>query len=140
MLISCSRPVSDEIYLKATDHDELGRYCFELSMDDQAYSYDIDIMLSYALERDVQLDFSNSQALIEFVAPSAARYEHLYDFSGNYTGQENSFTKTCMYRYAQGLDPVEYGKWMMRITLPEEMRDIYNLNGIGIRLIRNGAR
>lgn len=138
-LSSCTRPLSDEHYLRADECDGLGRYCFELAMDDEAYSYDLQFLLFFSLIK-TQTDFGDAQMLVEFTSPSASRFEQLYTLEGNYDVQDGFFSKTCLFDYGRDLRPLEYGTWSIKLTLPQELCNQQRLDGVGIRLIRNGTR
>lgn len=139
LMLSCSRPESDETFLRASQRDEQGRYCFTLKMDDPQYLYDVDIYISSSAEGRHSLPFSD-EALVEWTAPSGAKFEESIVFSSETEAQKSFFSKFFLYHYRAELVPVEYGDWTVSLQFPSDFEEKNHANGIGIRLIRNGSR
>lgn len=138
LFLSCKRPSSDESFVKANQRDDWGRYCFNLAMDDPAYIYDVDVYLSVT-ENERAFEPFSEQALVEWISPQGAPFEEIIQFSSETEYQEFDFTRTYLYHYGIGLTPVDSGSWQLRLTFPEGFEQKVNLNGVGIRLIRNNG-
>lgn len=140
LFLSCQRPSSDEAYLKAGQTDRDGRYCFELAMDDQSCTYDVDLYL-FVTPSDRKYAPFEEETLAEWLSPEDAPYEELVTFSSDTEYQESDISRTYLYHYRKDLVPVVSGSWQLRLTFPEGFEDRCHLSGMGIKLIRkNGTR
>lgn len=139
LVLSCDRPESDESYLKVSHRDDQGKYCFTLKMDDPQYLYDVDVYISSSADRRHYLPFSED-VLVEWTAPSGAKFEETVSFSSETEAQKTFFSKVYLYHYRAELVPVEYGDWALSLKFPSDFEENNHANGIGIRLIRNGSR
>lgn len=103
-MISCSRPMSVEKFIKA---DGSGTYGFVMDMSDSLHVYD----LSFYTRLDGKLAPTGFPMKIYMTSPSGRTYvENVYfDCSGGW--------KTP---YRQGLVPVEYGEWTLSVTARAE--------------------
>lgn len=139
LVLSCSRPESDELFVRPGGKDVMGRYCFILDMDDPQYVYDVDVYIPTSADRRHASPFSED-VTVEWKAPSGARYKETVTFSSQTEVQRSFFNSTFLYHYRAGLVPVEYGQWKLSLQFPSDFEEKNHANGIGIRLIRNGSR
>ncbi len=128
----CSRPVSTEVYLRAGDCAEAGRYDFVLDMADTLVSYDItfytridsgDGSIHLSLPLAVSATSPSGKLYAEKVwadisAPDAAGH-----FSGDY-----------ILPYRSGVRPSEAGIWNISVSVPA---DAESISGLGCILKRN---
>lgn len=138
-VLSCYRPASDELFVRHAGRDEAGRYLFTLAMDGEGEFYDIDIYLvtEYAWRESMP---GGRKALLEMTSPEGTRYEGRLDLDRPSAIQKSVFTTTYMYGYGRNLLPVSAGDWTLAVTLPAEIDKRRHLDGVGIRLKRNGTR
>lgn len=135
---SCSRPQSDEYFTSVSDKAQSGRYVFELKMDDPECTYDVDIYIPTQSSRRRAAAFSED-VLVEWQAPSGMKYQETVMFSSDTEMQGDFFNRMYLYRYREGLEPVEYGKWILRLKFPSDFETKNKASGIGVRLIRNNG-
>lgn len=134
-LISCSRPASEEMYIKSSEADDYGRYEFILNMSDSTASgYNVDILVSMDCGQKTFGDFDNMPLKMLWESPEKRPFEEDVWISRNDLSENSRFLKLFMLRYRSGILPYESGKWKLYITVPEEFIDKYNIPGIGVRL------
>lgn len=139
LLFSCDRPLSDESYLRTSQKDNIGRYAYEIQMDDPQFIYDVELYLSLHADRRHRQAFED-EVLAEWQAPSGSKYREWIVLDSDADSQDSFFSRTLRYRYREALVPGEYGTWMLRLTFPIDFESRNHVNGVGVRLIRNGSR
>lgn len=136
LFCSCSRPVSDEMFVKNSDRDEYGRYEYLLQMDDSLKRYDIDFIFSMeGNSPDIQA-FTNLPFHILLSSPSGRLYEEKIWVTREMIMEDSDFSKRFCAHYRSELEPYERGEWRLYLDVPDEDLKKYSILGIGLRLIR----
>lgn len=108
-------------------------------MDEESLEYGLDIYLSLAYKSSSR-DELQGNALVEFTSPSGAQFEGLMNLGMEHERQRGFFDGILLYHYGEALRPRETGLWMMDLSLPENLCDECKINGVGVKLMRNGTR
>lgn len=139
---SCSRPRSEEHYVRSNDVDALGRYNFMIDADSSG-CYDIDVLIFMSISRRRFVPFSDTLSL-EFQAPSGKSdfiripIRHARSDLASQPVQEDFFNRT--YQYTLQYEIPEPGDWGVNLSLPSGFDKKYGINGIGLEVSRHGTR
>lgn len=136
MLASCSRPVSDEMFVRTGERDIHGRYSFVVDMSDSLSRYGIGIVVMMDSDDRTFKDFSALPLTIDWVSPDKDVYSETVSIGRKYLKDSTYYTKTLEAAYRKGLVPVRYGNWRLRVNIPETIVEKYNVTGVGISLER----
>lgn len=133
----CSRPASDEAYVKSSQRDEWGRYEFAVDMADSLISgYDADIVIALECGAQAFESFGNMPLTMVWKAPSDMQFEEKVWVSRNDLSENSMFSKRFQIKYRYGIVPYELGLWRLYISIPEDFIYEYNISGIGLKVSR----
>lgn len=136
LLFSCVRPSSDEVFVKASECNGQGFFVFPVAMDDSSCTYSLSFIVPLACRDDVFESFAGTEAEVVLVAPSGQRYYETVSFGPEALSCHEWDRKTLAVPYREGLVPVEHGIWTMYVSLDEDFKRRYSLEGIGMSLVR----
>lgn len=136
LLFSCVRPSSDEVFVKASECNGQGFFAFPVAMDDSSCTYSLSFIVPLACRDDVFESFAGTEAEVVLVAPSGQRYYETVSFGPQALSCHEWDRKTLSVPYREGLVPVEHGIWTMYVSLDEDFKKRYSLEGIGMSLVR----
>ncbi|MBR1573876.1 MAG: hypothetical protein IJ652_03395 [Bacteroidales bacterium] len=133
---ACSRPGSDEAFVRTDQRDEQGRYAFTLAMDDSLATYDITVYAAaHANDRETLPEFVLG---VEWEAPSGQPYYEQVRLGPEHLRQRLFFAKYLCGDLRREAVPAEWGIWKLYITVADGEQ---SLDGLGIRTKRNyGSR
>ncbi|MBO4761398.1 MAG: hypothetical protein J5520_06570 [Bacteroidales bacterium] len=136
LMAACSRPSSEEFFMKSEDRDIRGRYGYHLDMADSTVKYGVDLIICMGCDDKKWEEFTTLPLTIDWISPDDDIHRETVWVSASDVKESSYFSKTIEAAYRRSLVPVKYGKWKMRVGIPETQIDNYNVTGVGIRLIR----
>lgn len=137
---ACRRPAMEETFVRVSDRDALGRYCFRIDMADTLLTYDLDLLVAMASADPAYVRFRQMPLRVQWTAPSGQPYEETLWVGRGELSDSTYYDKYFWVAYRHGLRPVEAGEWELALSLPEDMTREFDITGTGIRLTRNGTR
>ena len=135
--LSCSRPPSDELYVRTGDGDS---YEFEVAMDDDQYIYDLQVYVPMDCDRKSFASFTTFPITMVWQAPSGAKYEETVWMDREDLSASESAWTMLISPYRSSFRPSEYGDWHLSAYIPDEVIKEFNILGLGLKLKRNGTR
>ena len=139
-LAACSRPVSDETFVRTSDRDEAGRYGFVLDMGDSLVTYDVSLYASFDCGKRRFASFEGTYLRMMWEAPDGPLFEEKVWLGPDVKSDSNSFSCHLMTVYRNELEPQKYGKWRLYVTVPEDVVEDFRLAGLGVSIARDGTR
>lgn len=139
-LASCRRPASDELFVRTEDRDADGRYGFVLDMSDSLVTYDVSLVASFDCGKRRFAAFEGTYLRMMWEAPDGPLFEEKVWLGPDVHADRSAFSHHLMTVYRSDLEPQRYGRWRLYISVPEDVVEDFRLGGIGISLLRDGAR
>lgn len=132
LMVSCSEPASYERFIKSSDTDSLGRFCYEFDLDTAAV-YDISVYSRIdACGKGVQWQGDIRMDAV-WTSPSGNQFfETVYIPRKEFTSRL-SIESDCVVRYRSGIRPDEAGLWNLMLALPE-LTGAEGFRGMGIKI------
>jgi hypothetical protein len=132
LMVSCSEPVSYESFIKPSETDSLGRFCYEFKMDTAAV-YDISIYTridacgeGVQWQGDIRMDAS-------WVSPSGNQFFETVYIPRKEFVSILGIESDCVVRYRSGIRPDAAGLWKLVLELPE-LTGADGFRGMGIKI------
>ena len=133
---SCRRPASEEFFVRASERDGAGRYCFRMDFADSTVSYDVDLLVCMESDDAHFAGFRQMPLRVRWTAPSGQAYEDSLWVSRRHLSDSTYYDKNFWVEYRRDMRPVETGEWNLALTLPESVAKTYDVIGTGVRLTR----
>lgn len=144
-VLSCSRPVTAEQFVRSADRDAYGRYAFDVDMSDSLSVYDISLIASFAcIDRDFS-SFRSMPLLLMWESPDGRCYEGSAVLQRKALRDSSYYDKVFSDKLGERLSPVRSGMWKLYVKAPDDSLEKYMMTGMGIRVDRkaiqdNGTR
>lgn len=137
LLSACSEPSSDETYVRTDQCDKYGRYVFPVAMTDSLQRYDVDLFCIFDCS-DVEFSsFVEMPVHMLWMSPSDIPYEEQVILERQSLADRTSYSKRFYTPYREGIKPKETGDWTLCVSIPDDYKNAYKINVIGIKLTRN---
>lgn len=135
-LWSCSRPSSDEEYVRTGNRDEYGRYVFTVDMSDSTFCYDVGLFCSFGCDDEDFASFSQIPFHMLWVSPEDKPYEEEVWLTRDMLDDETFYSKRFSSPYREEVVPNEKGVWKLYVTVGEDYIKKYDIDGLGVKLSR----
>lgn len=137
---ACHRPAMEETFIRVSDRDNLGRYCFRVDLADSTLTYDVDLLVGMACDDPDFSAFRQLPLRLQWTAPSGQPYEETVWVRRKELSDSTFYDKHFWVEYRHDLRPVQAGEWALAISIPENFSKQFNITGTGLRLTRHGTR
>lgn len=133
---ACSRPVSEERFVKASRTDAYGRYVFPLDLSDTTCRYDVGLYAVLDVEDPDFEAFSHLPLDILWESPSGRPFWEEVAVGRDCLVDSKYYEKSFRTAYRTDLVPVEPGIWRLSVSVPEADSWQGSMVGIGVKLVR----
>ena len=134
--VSCGRPASEEFFVRTSDRDETGRYCFRMDFADSTALFDLDLLICMASDNTQFAGFRPLPIRVRWTAPSGQPYEDLVWIDRQHLADSTFYRKNFWIPYRRDMRPVETGEWSLALILSENLVKTWDIAGTGVRLTR----
>jgi len=135
LLPSCSRPVSDEYFVRTQKADSEWRYSFEVDLSGEQ-AFDLDIYVNMDCGNHRFAEFTGLKLFMLWESPEGEKYYEDIFLGRDCLDKGNYFTKRIAAPYRSGLSMDPPGVWKLSAQPSEEDIERFGITGIGIRVTR----
>lgn len=139
--IACSPTDSVISQFKRVDsRDAYGRFCFVADMSDTASTYAISLLSVFSCTDQRFGTLSSLPVSVACVSPDSVMYEGTFHLVRDSVCDNSYYEKIISISLGSGLVPVKPGLWSLYVKMPEDSLRKYRLEGIGLKIIKDGTR
>lgn len=136
LAVACGRPASEEFFVRTSDRDEAGRYCFRMDFADSTAVFDMDLLVCLRSDDMRFARFRQMPLQVRWTAPSGQLYGDSLWVNRKNLSDSTYYDKNFWIPYRRSMRPVEAGEWSLALILPENLIKTYEILGTGVRLTR----
>lgn len=132
---SCSRPASEETFIKSDSLDVPGSYPFSVDMSDSLCSYDFTFYSRIDCSKKLFGQMGDIPVTVTFISPSGKSYgERVYLWRSHFVSS-GPMSWTYERKYRKDVRPAEPGVWQVILEVqPESV--VTGFRGMGLRTER----